>query len=63
MGMKEPELKTCPFCGGPGEYVKDSEGPIYDYYVRCADCFAEVQLGTGKEGAALIWNTRAGERS
>ena len=64
------ELKPCPFCGGAAEYHDITYhsgrfgGPVYyrEYYVGCTECDVETRINDSdksKEGAALIWNSRA----
>ena len=54
--MKPGALKTCPFCGGPGEPGHD---PMLGHRIKCAECGAELPPEPTEGRAAEKWNGRA----
>lgn len=72
---KEKSLMLCPFCGSPGEIVKDRfppENPFWHPSCSNYECVAYVegqdeQGGTNvdrlsREEAAELWNRRTGTK-
>lgn len=57
--MKEAELLACPFCGGKGRVVRETEclHPP-QHHVMCEVCFCETPLDETREAAVERWNTR-----
>jgi len=55
--LPEPELETCPCCGGIAELIECGGR----YYVRCKDCSIQTGFGSLNEVVAT-WNTRAWDR-
>ena len=57
---KTPELRPCPFCGGPADFRDDGiEG--YAYCTHClsrTDSFYSWREKNWKRDAARDWNTR-----
>ncbi len=53
--MKPGVLKTCPFCGGRGEPGHD---PMLGYWIKCAECGAELPPEHTGDSAAEKWNRR-----
>lgn len=57
--MSKP-LKECPFCAAKDACVV---GETDWFYVACYTCHADGGGAETKEGAAIKWNTRAGENA
>lgn len=49
----EPELKTCPFCGGEAELMG-----LSIFWVQCKDCHVETLAVDHEEDAVKAWNRR-----
>lgn len=62
--MSDTKLKSCPFCGGEAEYIK--ENIIGLYAVQCKECkcmtLYQFDFGEGEEiskkKATDVWNRR-----
>jgi hypothetical protein len=54
--MTAPELKPCPFCGGPAELIRPHDGGLP--YVMCVMHFCSGPQKTA-EHAIAAWNRRA----
>lgn len=48
------ELKPCPFCGGPADFIGEPHG----YSVRCLHCLATSGPGDYGYQVTTKWNTR-----
>lgn len=61
---KRPELKPCPFCGGPGKSwfmfvdLPDDPGGGNGYFVGCPDCDVVFHSLWSPDLAAYNWNNR-----
>ena len=70
--MANPELKSCPFCGGKAQIVFDSKDKTW--FIRCEDCYAKSEgwsngnaspedlffaIEEVVEAAVHAWNRRA----
>lgn len=59
-GFMEPELKPCPFCGGPADFSDD--GCIgYAYCIHClarTDDYYSWRDKNWKENAARDWSSK-----
>lgn len=54
-----PELKPCPFCGGPA-MLEVLGGPASTYRIaKCTKCICDLGFYPTAEMAAEKWNTRA----
>ena len=51
----EPELKTCPFCGGGAETYARNDGTVS---VRCPDCGASSLAYMEARNAIAAWSRR-----
>jgi len=61
--MPEPELKTCPHCGGVAcTGFNECAKHEYNWYVICTNCNARTGLYT-REAAIAAWNKRVGEEN
>ena len=65
--MTTPKLKPCPFCGGPGEVVREvTEALTVWYFCRCLDCGATGSIEgnepdneiMGPIQAIAVWSRR-----
>lgn len=56
--MSKEELKPCPFCGAPGEIMRNE----YGFWPSCSSCELCQFTGYGTRKEALrLWNTRPEE--
>ena len=62
--LKDPKLKSCPFCGGKatiGEYCRKNEYSEYDVGCENEDCHIQPLMNGScdtKEEATERWNKR-----
>jgi hypothetical protein len=58
------ELLPCPFCGGRGDFIKETigGGGTDIYYVRCNSCAYVSPCSENKEFAKLHWNAADNHR-
>ena len=57
----QPELKPCPFCGGPAAmHTYHHYGLGDEYWVACEYCEVRTSggIGTKPSGEAKVWNRR-----
>lgn len=64
----EPQLKPCPFCGGPARLKTDEVwffGTTFSHDVKCGLCGCSVGVNytDTPEQAVSRWNTRAGDKT
>ena len=57
-GMRNAELKPCPFCGSKRVAIftlKNNKGR----FATCMNCKASTNIAAREEDAAYLWNKRA----
>jgi len=62
LGMRNEELKPCPFCGGKDiSLVTICAGRKNFYYVTCCDCGIFTVTRDNETDCIKIWNRRAND--
>lgn len=56
------ELLPCPFCGGQADYGYTDETKVYECYVKCTRCYAEMR-SDHQVDLIEAWNLRVDQYS